>query len=323
MNEIDDASKNERKGEDINEAHASNSVAPVLTNEFKKRGNTEEVEKTPLAKKKRVLVPWNKQQKDIAQKYFKNQILNKKLLKQQHGFLPDRSTTTNLCVFSNTVADAINNEHQLDVVLTDCAKAFDKVDHGILLDKLNQFNFSRDAIAFLKSYLASRFQQVRIGNSLSNNILVPQGSNLGALLFNMFINDLPNSVVYSSCSLYADDFKIYKVIESYEDCRRLEDDLNSVYNWLITNKMLLNIDKCAVMTYTRKVNFIEHTCYLNNVGLVRKNECKDLGVYFQANLRFHNHMDYILKKAYKILVFVIRNAKLFKKYIYIYCCFTV
>ena len=108
----------------------------------------------------------------------------------QHGFLPDRSTITNLCIFCEHVSNAILNKQQLDVIYTDCAKAFDKVDHGILIRKLKDLGFSGRSLKLLDSYLSGRSQRVKVGNILSFLYFatsgVPQGSNLGPLLFLLF-----------------------------------------------------------------------------------------------------------------------------------------
>lgn len=204
---------------------------------------------------------------------------------------------------------------QMDVIFTDCAKAFDKVDHQILLNKLVHFNFSKKAYMFLKSYLTCRPQKVKVGKSLSKLFIassgVPQGSNLGPLLFVMFINSLPECIVKSNCLLFADDFKIFKIITSKQDCVDLQNDLDSVTSWLTENKMYLNIHKCSSMTFTRRTNPIHNEYTINNMVIVKKNEYKDLGVQLQSNMKFNTHYKNIVNKALRSLGFVIRNTKNF------------
>lgn len=235
---------------------------------------------------------------------------------QQHGFLPGRSTVTNLCILSNSITEALNSKIQLDVILTDCAKAFDKVDHSILLEKLGKSGFSLKTLLFINSYLECRYQQVKVGNCLSKPFLassgVPQGSNLGPLFFTFFINDLPSCVMHSSSLIFADDFKIFKPIARPEDSLLLQEDLCSVAGWFESNKMTLNMDKCAIVTFTRKHSIYEHPYQLNNFELTRKCEFEDLGVHLQANFTFNNHYNVIVNKAYKMLGFVIRSTKFFK-----------
>lgn len=240
----------------------------------------------------------------------------KDFAKQQHGFLPDVSTVTNLCLLTEAAANAVDSREQLDVVMTDCAKAFDTVDHGLLITKLGKFGFSVDACRLINSYLTSRPQQVKVGNCMSNVYMaasgVPQGSNLGPLLFAIFINDLPNCIRYSESLMFADDFKLFKHITSSEDCQELQSDVNSVFNWFCENRMTLNISKCQVLTFTRKLKHINFDYTINDLLITRKKECKDLGVHLQTNLKFTEHIENVVNKSYRLLGFVIRNTKNFK-----------
>ena len=243
-------------------------------------------------------------------------LVHNKISDCQHGFVSDRSTVTNLSVFSGFAFEAIKNKNQLDVIYTDCAKAFDKVNHEILLTKLVHMGFSRNAFEFVKSYLYLRPQVVRVGRVQSDKFIatsgVPQGSNLGPLLFIIFINDLPNIVGGSDCLLYADDFKLFKSIADKKDCEQLQSDLDSVSAWFKASGMTLNIEKCAVVSFTRKVYYFTDDYYINDMKIERKNEIKDLGVNFQVNMKFTNHYNYIVNRAYKSLGFVIRNSKNFQ-----------
>lgn len=238
-----------------------------------------------------------------------------KISQYQHGFVPHKSTVSNLLIFSEHAAQAINEKKQMDVIYTDCARAFDKVDHSILLGKLVDYGFSKEAYTLMKSYLCNRSQAVKISHEYSEEFKVtsgvPQGSNLGPLLFIMFINDLPNNITRSTSLLYADDFKLFKTISDRNDSVNLQNDLNSVTDWFQRNKMKLNTDKCFIMSFTRRICYSDNDYVINGVKLERRSEAKDLGVVFQPSLKFNNHYSYISNRAYGVLGFVIRNSKNF------------
>lgn len=239
--------------------------------------------------------------------------VNKIITPYQHGFVCNKSTITNLAIFTEYASKAIDNKQQLDAIYTDCAKAFDKVDHNILLFKLIKLGLSTSAIRFMESYLSDRTQVVKVAGCQSEQIEVtsgvPQGSNLGPLLFILFINDLPECVTSSYNLMYADDFKLFRVVSAKNDCAQLQCDLTSVSDWFKVNNMELNIDKCFVVSFTRNINYIAEDYYIGGVKIKRKVEVKDLGVTYQMNMKFNKHYINIANKAYKVLGFVIRNSK--------------
>lgn len=174
----------------------------------------------------------------------------------QHGFFERRSTQTNLMEYVSMVADSIANGGQVDTIYTDFAKAFDKVDHGILLTKLSSFGLHTNLVKWFSTYMRDRTQFVVIGGTKSDGITptsgVPQGSILGPLLFIIFINDLLSSL--TACSGFADDLKIFRAIRSSYDCDLLQDDLVKMVEWCRKNNMTLNVEKCAVMSTTHSRN---------------------------------------------------------------------
>ena len=109
------------------------------------------------------------------------------------------------------------------------SKAFDKVNHGCLLQKLNEFGFRGSLLQWFSSYLMGRYQRVTVLGETSDPLpvssRVPQGSILGPMLFLIYVNNLPDSVLTSHVAMFADDTKIYKQIESQEDTAYLQADL--------------------------------------------------------------------------------------------------
>lgn len=228
-------------------------------------------------------------------------LINEHIVKEQHGFLKDRSTISNLSVFTNSASLAIDNKQQLDVIYTDAEKAFDKVSHKLQLNKLIHFGLSKKAFELLKSYLTDRTCTVRIGNKTSDAFTVtsgvPQGSNISPLLFILFVNDLPECIMHSECLLFADDFKIYKNVASESDCIDLQSDLTNVMTWFTNNKMFLNIEKCSFVSFTRKSTRINFEYPIHSETLTESRAIKDLGITFESNLRFNLHYRNMVNKA--------------------------
>lgn len=232
----------------------------------------------------------------------------------QHGFMPKRSTVTNLACFSQFVSEVLDSQGQVDVIFTDFRKAFDRIDHYILLAKLEGFGCTPALIQLIKSYLIGRENRVRYANFVSNpfwpNSGVPQGSNLGPLLFLLFINDLPDSL---NCYklLFADDLKLFTNISSSDNCLILQNDLNSLTTWCDLNRLDLNIPKCNVLSFTRRHNILLYQYQINNEVLNRINKFKDLGVVFDQKFTFNDHILDIIAKSYNSYGFIYRNCKEF------------
>lgn len=119
---------------------------------------------------------------------------------------------------------------------------------------------------------------------------------LGSLLFVLFINDLPDSVL-STLKLYADDAKCYRQIRSIEDCHALQNDLNHLYEWSRKWKLVFSAKKCKVMSVSRSKNCIIFSYCLNGTLLERVNTFTDLGVVVSNTLSFSEHVKYIVNKA--------------------------
>lgn len=232
----------------------------------------------------------------------------------QHGFVRNRSTVTNLAVFTQYVSNIVDSSGQVDVVYTDFTKAFDSIDHAVLINKLRNFGFSISLLEMFKSYLQNRQQFVSYAGYTSEVFIatsgVPQGSNLGPLLFVLFINDLCSEIKCESL-LYADDLKLFKSVNTPGDCTELQNCIQIVQSWCNLNKLTLNISKCKVMTISRKRNIYEYQYNINDTILSRCTSTKDLGVIFDSGLSFVEHINIKAAEAQKMLGFIIRNCKLF------------
>lgn len=186
----------------------------------------------------------------------------------QHGFIGSRSTSTNLVTFTETLVNAVDKNKQIDAIYTDFSKAFDSVPHEILVSKLRAYGFTGNFLEWINSYLNDRTFFVVV-NGYQSNVYkifsgVPQGSHLGPILFNVFINDISSCFQYSSVFLYADDLKFIRTIETSDDCVYLQKDLDSLIKWCENNKMMLNKNKCCYIKFSRKHKSVTYDYHIND-----------------------------------------------------------
>ena len=151
---------------------------------------------------------------------------------------------TALTKMTETWLSEMDSGYLTGTVLLDFSKAFDLVNHNILLHKLKVYKFSDQILALLKYYLFDRTQEVRIGkfNSEKRNILagVPQGSVLGPLLFILFIHDLPLHIEHSNIDIFADDATLHNYSKDIRNINSdLQIDVNNVLEWCKQNNMVL------------------------------------------------------------------------------------
>ena len=235
---------------------------------------------------------------------------------KQHGFVPSRSTVTNLTLFTNSIFTCFNRNTQLDAIYLDFKKAFDLINHKILLSKLKNI-LPHNLILWIKDYLSDRYSSVRINSIESQKFLVPsgvpQGSHLGPLLFLLFVNDVSQVIKHSNILLFADDIKLFLEISTSQDCLKLQTDLNNLIDWCKTNLFLLNFDKCFLITFSKRDEFISHIYMLNNpTPCIRVTTIKDLGIIFDAKLTFQEQITHVVSRANQIWGFIVRNTKDFR-----------
>ena len=174
------------------------------------------------------------------------------ICKYQSGFRAIHSTVTALLEATDTWAYNIDRGKINALVFLDLKKAFNTVDHEILLSKLNNYVINGNAHQWFKSYLKNRTQIGSNNGSLSRSCLlsygVPQGAILGPLLFQLYINDLPNCLSDCEPRMYADDTHLTYAGDNADNIQlHLNQDLQNVHNWLRENKLTLNMTKTEFM----------------------------------------------------------------------------
>jgi Reverse transcriptase (RNA-dependent DNA polymerase) len=237
------------------------------------------------------------------------------LPESQHGFMPLRSTVSNLLEYTHRLASNIKNKLQTDSVYIDFCKAFDRVPHTLLLTKLRKLGINPCMVKLINNYLVHRTQVVVLDNVRSCPVNVAsgvvQGSKLGPLLFNLYVCDLPSTLSSSHCSMYADDSKIFMPVQSAVDCESLQDDLDNLFDWCLSWCMELNLDKCQVLSITNKRTPLLHPYNIGGHVLERVRGVVDLGVSFTSDLSFNPHLDLACNKASRMLGFMKRSCRNF------------
>jgi hypothetical protein len=222
----------------------------------------------------------------------------------QFGFRKKRSCELQLHRVCQDIAFCLDNGEEADLVFLDFSKAFDKVPHKLLLQKLKSYGMQEDVTQLISSFLSNRTQKVVIDGVESDTVPVtsgvPQGSVIGPLLFIIYINDLPDKIK-SKCRLFADDSLLYRKIKSERDKQELQLDLEEVINWCNAWQMELNVEKCEHMHISSKRAPDQNTYTLSDHHLSTVSSYKYLGLHLQNDLNWNKHINEIVSKANKVL----------------------
>ena len=221
----------------------------------------------------------------------------------QFGFRKFHSTASALLDCTNVWYVNLDRKMFNLVVLIDFKKAFDTVDHQILLSKLELYGIKGQALTLLQSYLTNRNQKCQMKKSFSSERLikcgVPQGSILGPF-FLLYINDLPHCLNKTKLRLFADDTNLTASANSMTDLEAaVNSDLENLRKWLIANKLSLNEAKTEFMLIGSKLMIKNISNSHPNVFIENKqvHECKTLGVTTDQHLSWKNNTENICKKV--------------------------
>lgn len=235
---------------------------------------------------------------------------NKILSEYQSGFRKKYSCETAVNYVVNRWKYSKKNSKILAIFL-DFKRAFETIDRDILINKLCNYGIQDTELNWFKSYLFDREQRTKVNNVTSNSIKtefgVPQGSILGAILFTLYINDMPNILKKCEITMYADDTLIFAEADTEQKCHEnLNFDMENINTWLKMNKLKLNESKTKLMEINMNSN-IEFK--INDKIIEKVKNIKYLGFIIDSDLKFKDHIDYICRKIGKKIGFFkrIRN----------------
>ena len=228
-----------------------------------------------------------------------NQYMNKKLSPYLCGFRKGYNTQNCLIIMLEKWKKALDKRHIAGALLTDLSKAFDCMNHELLIAKLDAYGIHKSALKLILSYLSDRKQRTKVNNSFSQwsdiKSGVPQGSILGPLLFNIYINDIFYFVEEDKITNYADDTTPYSIEANVETLiNSLQFNTNSLLTWFHNNFFKLNPDKCKLLI-TNHIDDI--TINVNNTTIKAEKSVKLLGVTIDNELKFNEHISNMCKKA--------------------------
>ena len=241
----------------------------------------------------------------------------------QSGFRPKFSTSSALLNITEDWIHAIDKGEFVGIVMLDLQKAFDTVNHSILIHKLQEYGLNINVINWFQSYLKDRNHVTTI-NGMKSNVQnstcgIPQGSILGPLLFIMYINDLPKHVSNVQISMYADDTAIFYTSKDVNDIvDKINDDMKNVDNWLSRNKLSLNIQKTNFMIIGTPQKLASITnqqldIKIRGISIQRVSSCKHLGIIIDESLLWGNHVEHVTKKVLTGLYFLKRSNNILPK----------
>ncbi|KAG7295540.1 hypothetical protein JYU34_021763 [Plutella xylostella] len=247
-------------------------------------------------------------------------IMNKDIIaKEQNGFQKGKSTSLAGFQLVKNVIESIDKGNQACVVYFDMTKAFDYVDHDLLLQKCESYGLRGLCNDWIKSYLSNRSQYVQLSNLNDDSELishkstlrhnkfgVPQGSIMGPLLFIIYINDLPRIINYKSI-LFADDISIiipksnkYTDIDHFQN--EINNTINQIYQWLKNNNLCVNEKKTKYMIFrNRKMQPLDLKVECNSIEIERVSNTKFLGIVLDEHCSWVSHNDYVCAKLNRFI----------------------
>ena len=230
----------------------------------------------------------------------------------QHGFRKKRSCVSQLIITINDFANSLKLREQIDAILLDFSKAFDKVDHEGLLLKLEHLGIRGPLLNWTRSFLIGRTQRVVVEGKASTPSIVlsgvPQGTVLGPLFFLIYINDISKGLTKGTkIRLFADDSLLYRTIKTPKDSAILQKDLETLQIWEKQWKMEFHPGKCQLLRITNKNKPIISNYLIHDTPILETDSAKYLGVVIDSKLNWKSQYTNVIKKCSSTLAFLKRN----------------
>lgn len=234
---------------------------------------------------------------------------NKKLLSEyQNGFRKKKSTTRAIYQAISKILESLNSRKNTIAICLDLSKAFDSVDHELLLFKLEKYGIRGTSFNLLKSYLRGRKQNVieydEAGNLITSNTEivrrgVPQGSILGPLLYIIYTNELPNIVIHNSIQ-FADDTSIILTLDQNINMNEeIFETLSSLEKWFSSNNLLLNVEKTNLIKFSYRTSDTRINFVKNEKTIETTQTTSFLGIKIDYRLDWKYHIDCLAKTISK------------------------
>ena len=255
-------------------------------------------------------------------------ILKKKLQKHledngligdfQHGFRAERSCLSQLLQMSENMLLELEQGSNYDTIYLDFAKAFDKVDYGILASKMKRKRVSGNVARWIINFISGRTHRVWANGEVSESVViesgVPQGTVIAPLLFLIMIDDLGNIEVDDDTDIkaFADDSKIGRKIDNLDDAVNLQNSLFKIMEWEHDNNMAFNMEKFKWLQIGNNKTLKNDYCYFTRDFehiIIPTQSTKDLGVLVSDDTTFYNHINEIHKKVSKRINWILRSFK--------------
>lgn len=253
-------------------------------------------------------------QSKIAEKALQDQMssfVDGILPPQQSAFRQNHSTTTVCVAVLDDILRELDEGNNTALVMLDMTKAFDTLEHSLIIAKLRLYGFDDVLVSWFASYLSHRRQYVRLDDFHSSGLRevssgVPQGSILGPILFNLYIADLSQVIKHCKFYFYADDIQIYIPFDhqnAMEQVAKLNCDLQSVSEWATNNGLRLNPAKSQATLFGTPYRL--SVCDRQRINIILAGEAltvvdnpKNLGIRFDGCLAFQEHVDYLCRVSY-------------------------
>ena len=233
----------------------------------------------------------------------------------QHGFRAGHSCLSQLLQHHDTITKILEEGWNVDVVYLDFAKAFDKVDLNIVLQKLHDLGVVGKLFCWIRGFLVGRRQCVTVGGIKSEFVPVvsgvPQGSVIGPLLFLVLLRDIDTGISYANVASFADDTRVSAGIKTTEDAVKIQADLDRIFEWARENNAEFNSEKFECVRYGRDELLKDSTDYKSDAGttIKRSEHVRDLGVTVSQDATYAEHTRNIVISASQKCGWILRTFK--------------